>query len=195
MYHVVDNFELKLLCLKINSRIGPIPCWESVKCTAKKTTTFKWQRHAKRRNANCQWNVYCIKRTMLQAIHNVGFCKLYSNFTKCKFLKVECMWSHFKQLYMFACLWLVLLCMLASWQLKSKIKIRNTNIVQEFTLCYYPQNQNDFWQRVGLLSTLTDPVEHFVIKWGKVYVVGIIYPPDWNRVNVFIYIVKVNGEK
>ena len=56
--------------------------------------------------------------------------------------------------------------------------IHKTNIVQEFTLCYYPQNQNDFWQQVGLLSTLTDPAENFEIKWGKVHVVGIIYSPD-----------------
>ena len=31
---------------------------------------------------------------------------------------------------------------------------------------------------------MTGPVEHFEIKWGKIYVVGVMCPPqvDWHRV-------------
>ena len=86
-YHVVEKFELKLLCLKINSRIGPIPCWESVKCKQWKNNNI--QVATARKMSKCQLSMKCLLHQTNDASGNTQcwFLQFIFQFYKCQFVK------------------------------------------------------------------------------------------------------------
>ena len=100
MYHVAENFELKLLCLKINSGIGPIPCWESVKCTAKKNNNIQVAKA--RKTSKCQLSMKRLLHQTNDASSNTQCWFLQFVFKFYKILNPNfCVWKLIHKLVLF----------------------------------------------------------------------------------------------